>query len=307
MAFNPKILDGTLWLAEPGYIRRAAMRLAAIPTCPTARELVEARRQRLEVARQAATNAIRAGKGRVGVVPVYGPIDQRTNAMLEKLGGTSTEEIGIAIDYLVADPAVSAIVLHIDSPGGSSYGVSELSDKIYAARQSKRIYAMSDSMAASAAYWIATAASQIIVTPGGDVGSVGVYAAHVDESKALEEEGLTVTLVSAGKYKTEFASTVPLSAEARANLQSQVDATYGKFLAAIKRNRGVTMDQARNDFGQGRVVNADQAVSMGMADRSMSMDDLMAKLTGGAAPGGAAKVSAEVLRLRHERQKAASI
>ncbi len=303
MPFDPRSLDGTTWLCEPGYVRRAVQRLAAIPTCPTARELVEARHRRLEAAKQASSGALRATKGRIGVIPIYGPVEQRVTAELEKLGGTSLEEVGTALDMLVADASVSAIVLHIDSPGGSSYGTQELSDKIYAARGAKKIYAIADSLAASASYWIATAAEQLMVTPGGDVGSVGVYAVHIDESKALEEEGLQVTMISAGKYKTEFASFAPLGDDARAALQEQVDYTYTKFLAGLKRNRGLSMEEVRKNFGQGRVVNAEQAVAAKMADRVMPLDELLGRLTGGMAADNGKRATAEILRLRHEHAK----
>ncbi len=307
--FDPRSIDGTSWLCEPAHLRRYVQRLAAMPTCPTARELVEARRLRLEAARQAASTAVRAARGKIGVIPIYGPVEQRTTAELEKLGGTSLEEVGMAFDMLMADASVSTIVLHLDSPGGSSYGTMELSDKLFAARGAKRTIAMIDSMACSAAYWVATAAEQVLITPGGDTGSVGVYAMHVDESKALEEEGLTVTMVSAGKYKAEFASFQPLTDDARANLQESVNATYDKFLGALKRNRGVSLDEVRRNFGQGRVVNAEQALAAKMVDRFradqpfVTFDQLMSKLMGGTAPAGGRQASAEMLRLRHERAK----
>ena len=156
-------------------------------------------------------------------------------------------------------------------------------------------------MAASAAYWIATAAETVVCTPGGDVGSVGVYAIHVDESRALDAEGLTVSLVKAGKYKAELAPFAPLSTEGRGHLQDLLDLTYGKFTKALSRNRSVSQSVVRDDYGQGRIVPADRALAAGMIDRVMSADQLMAKLTGGSEGGRQASV--EVLRLRHQRAK----
>jgi signal peptide peptidase SppA len=299
--FDLSILNDKLFLADPAALRLCVAKLRTFATCPSAREVAEARRKGLDDARQAAGRAIRTSRGKVGVIPVHGPIDQRMSSELMKLGGTSTEEVAAALDALLADSQVEAIVLHVDSPGGHIYGVEELSDRIFAARGRKKIYAAADSMAASAGYWIASAAETLIVTPGGDVGSVGVYAAHVDQSKALEAEGLTVSLVSAGKYKVELSPYGPLAEEARGHLQEMVDTTYTKFTAALKRNRGVSLEAVRKDFGEGRLVPAAKALASKMVDRVLPFQDLMTKLTGGS--DGGQRATAEVLRLRHEQAK----
>lgn len=301
--FDLRVLDNTAWLIEPNWLRRAITRLQAIPTCPTARDLVTERNRRMEVARNAAANAVRGVKGKIGLIEIYGPIEQRMSAAMEKLGGTSVEEISASLDVLLRDKSVDAIVYRIDSPGGSSYGIEELSDKIYNARQVKRSYAIADSMMASAAWWVGSAAGHVSITPGGDVGSQGVYAVHIDESKALEDEGVKIELVTAGKYKTEYSSHKPLSDEARENLQYQVDATYNKFINAVRRNRNASLDDVRNKYGQGRTLNAEQAKQAGMVDRIASFEDLLASLSVQKQGSGSAKSSAEVMRMRHEQRK----
>jgi signal peptide peptidase SppA len=372
---NPKLIpyNNTLWLCDPSHLQRLAIRAASVPTCPTARELVERRREWEEKAaetidgcgdgfadglesaldaasvgianvltpkdltpaqrekmraewqafhnsqadgeivamsgvdfkRADAPRAIRAvGQGKkIGVIPVWGPVDQRMTAELDKAGGTPLDFVSRSFDAMMANAAVGAIVMHIDSPGGSVYGTQELADKIYNARGEKPVYAIADSMAASAAYWIATSASMLICTPGGDVGSVGVYCLHVDESKALEMEGLSVTFVSAGKHKVELASTSPLSVEAKAHLQESVDATYDKFVGAVARNRGVSVATVRDNYGQGRVIRADKALAAGMIDRILTFEELLSKLVGQQQSSDSkAKASAEVLRLRHQHR-----
>ncbi len=295
-------LDGTLWTCEPTALRMSVARVMRAP-CPTSREIVEERRRRLDEARQCAAKAVRGVKGRVGVIAIHGPVEQRMSSELMKLGGTSTEEVGMALDSLMADKTVEAVIFHIDSPGGSSYGVQELSDKIFAARQQKKTYAIADSMAASAAYWIASAAETLAVTPGGDVGSVGVYAVHVDESKAMELEGVKVTLVKAGKFKAEFAPYSPLDPVAQDHLQELVDGTYQKFLGGLKRNRGTTLEDVRRNYGEGRIVPAEDALARKMVDRVMSFEDLLGRLTGGTTSNGRAAEMVEVLRLRQEHRK----
>jgi ClpP class serine protease len=151
----------------------------------------------------------------------------------------------------------------------------------------------------------------IVATPGANVGSVGVYAMHVDESKSMEDKGMKVTLVSAGKYKTEYAPTGAMTEEALAYLQSQVDVSYDKFCQALRRNRGTTIDNVRNGYGQGRVLNVDDALTAGMIDRVMPFDQLMARLVG-KQPDGVVRdtmrqgVSADVLRLRNEHRQRVS-
>jgi len=295
-----KAFNRTLWLAEPRSLLRYAATLSRISLCPSAREVAAFNKERLEEARSVASRAVRAKKGKVGVIPVMGPVEQRMSGRLMKLGGTSTEEVGVALDALLSDDTVGSIVLDIDSPGGSSYGVEELSDKIYAARGKKPIHAIADSMAASAGYWIASAASSLSVTPGGDVGSVGVYALHVDESKALEAEGLKVTGVHAGKYKLEGASWEPLSAESLAHFQSEVDHTYSKFVKALARNRGVAQAKVKDDFGQGRLLNPEQAKAAGMVDHVQTLEQLLGTLMGGT-DSAHRRASVEVLQKRQEQ------
>jgi signal peptide peptidase SppA len=304
--FDLRLLDNTAWLCEPQWMRGAIARLSAMPTCPTARELVVERQRRLEVARNAAVAAVRGVKGKIGVIPIYGLIEQRMSLATEKLGGTSVEEISASLDVLMRDKSVDVIVLDVDSPGGTSYAIEEASDKIFAARAKKRIYSSANSMMASAAYWLGSAASHVSAMPGADIGSVGVYAVHVDESKAIEAEGLTIELVSAGKFKTEYASTGPLTADARDNLQMQVDHTYGKFIAAIKRNRNTTLDDVRKNYGHGRTFNSEQAKDAGMIDAIRTFEDLLGSLMGAGGNSGAGRATTtEMLRLRHDQRKRA--
>ena len=221
--------------------------------------------------------------GAVAVLPLWGVIAHRANLINESSGGTSVERFAQGFRAALADPAVSTIVLDVDSPGGTVNGVAELADEIHGARGSKPILAVANSQAASAAYWIASAADSVSVTPSGDVGSIGVFAAHQDRSKASEQEGVKTTLVSAGRYKTEGNPYEPLTEEARAHVQSRVDDYYEMFVQAVARNRGVSASDVRGGFGEGRTVGAREAKRLGMVDRVESLDDALARLTKGKA------------------------
>jgi signal peptide peptidase SppA len=219
--------------------------------------------------------------GAIAVLPLYGIIAQRADLMTESSGGTSTERFAARFRELVADPGVGAIVLDVDSPGGAVYGVDELSAEIYRARGQKPITAVANSLAASAAYWIASAADEIVVTPSGEVGSIGVVTAHEDQSAQLEREGVKVTLLSAGKYKTEGNAYEPLSEEARAAVQARIDDYYGMFVTAVARNRQVTAGDVRNGYGEGRVVGAQEAKKLGMVDRVETFDATLERIARG--------------------------
>jgi signal peptide peptidase SppA len=228
----------------------------------------------------AARATSRAVAGGIAVIPIFGTIVQRAGLLAQSSGAMGTEQIGQAFRQAVDDPNVGAIVLQMDSPGGGVYGVAELADTIYKARGSKPIVAVADSEAASAAYWIASAAEELVVTPSGMVGSIGVFTAHQDVSAMYEAAGMKVSLISAGKYKVEANPFEPLSDEARAAIQAEVDDYYAMFTKAVARGRGVGIDAVRAGFGQGRMVTAQKAVKLGMADRVETLDQVVARLSG---------------------------
>ncbi len=235
-------------------------------------------------------------QGAVGVLPLLGVISQRMDLMTEASGGTSTDTFAKDFNLLLSSDDISAIVIDIDSPGGSVYGVSELADRIAAARGTKPIYAVANSMAASAAYWIGSQADELIVTPGGEVGSIGVVATHIDMSAANEQAGFNYTLVSAGKYKTEGNPYEALSNEGRDELRRRVEDYYTMFVAAVARGRGVPKADVRRSFGEGRLVGAKDAVALGMADKIATLDDVIAKAVKARKPKGRA-VALEQRRL----------
>lgn len=224
--------------------------------------------------------AASASSGGVQVIPVYGTIAHRAH-MVESVsgpGGTSTEKLGRAIDAAVSNPEVGAIVLDVDSPGGAVAGTPEIVDRIYAAREQKPIVAVANATAASAAYWIASAASEFVVTPSGMVGSIGVLAAHEDRSAEHAAAGRRYTFVHAGKYKVEGNSAEPLSDEARGQIQAMVDQAYAVMTKSIARNLGVSADTVRGDFGEGRMFSASDALARGMVHRVATLDETIARM-----------------------------
>ena len=234
----------------------------------------------------------------VAVLPLFGTIFPRANLMTQMSGATSAELFGKEFAQLVKDPEVSAIVIDADSPGGTVDGIEELSNQIYDARGTKPIVAVVDHLMASAAYWIGTAADEVVISPSGEAGSIGVFAVHEDWSKALDQEGIKVSLVSAGKFKTEGNPYEPLAEEAKGAIQSRVNDYYDAFVTAIARNRGVKVSDVRNGFGEGRVVGARQAVALRMADRVGTLEETVDRLLS-RSPGPATSQAKEFVNDPH--------
>ena len=218
--------------------------------------------------------------GGIAVLPLYGIVTQRGN-MVDDVSGpgtASTQQFSNILRAALQDETVSQILIDIDSPGGSVYGVAELADEIISARAQKPVVAIANSLAASAAYWIGCSASEFYVTPGGEVGSIGVWQAHQDYSKAMDEAGVKTTLISAGKFKVEGNSYAPLDEEAQGFMQSRVDDYYAAFTKAVAKGRGVPISQVRDGMGQGRVLGADAALASSMVDGIATFEDVVKKM-----------------------------
>lgn len=217
--------------------------------------------------------SVARSEGQVGVLPVYGIIAQRISTMeqISGGGGTSTEQIAAGFRAMLDDDMIKAIILDIHSPGGTVFGVEDLGNEIYESRGKKPIIAQVNSLAASAAYWIASQADEVVVTPGGQAGSIGVYTIHEDISAFLEKEGIKETIISAGENKVLGNEFEPLSERAREVMQGRVDECYGAFVSNVARGRGVNRKTVNEQFGQGLCFGGEQLVKRGMADRVAGM------------------------------------
>lgn len=287
----------TPWAMLPEYLSllTGAMQTAAAGD-PS--DLDEMLARQAAAARKTATQP-----GGIAVLPLVGVFTQRGSFMDEIFGGGSipTQHVTDTVQQLAADRRVAAIVLDIDSPGGSVGGLQELSDALYAARAAKPVVAVANSLAASAAYWVGSAAGEFVVTPEGQAGSIGVWTAHVNAAEFYRQMGVEVTLVAAGKYKTEGHPFGPLGDEARAHLQSQVDDYYDLFVRAVKRNRGAdTYKEVREGYGEGRVLTAHAAVKANLADRVAPMSQVLAELRERLAPAARAHADADARRRRED-------
>jgi len=248
-------------------------------------------RAEIEAAMASRRDAPPANPGGVAIIPVYGIIIPRATLFSEISGGTSFEALSAQLRDAMRDPDVDTILFDVDSPGGNVAGATEFAREVLKARATKTVVAQANYLMASGAYWLASAATEIVASPSAKVGSIGVLAIHEDLSKAIEMEGVKPTLISAGKFKTEGNDTEPLTDEARVFIQAQVDEAYDRFVADVAKGRGVPATDVRNGFGEGRAVTARKALALKMIDRVATFEETLARLTSGA-PGTRAAATA---------------
>ncbi len=216
--------------------------------------------------------------GGIAVIPLRGMITPHGSLFSILFGGGSGGLQGFrqSLRQALNDSDITSIVIDVDSPGGLVDLVPETAAEIRDA--DKPIVAVSNVEAASAAYWLASQADELVVTPSGQVGSIGVFMVHDDWSGYNERIGIVPTYISAGRFKTEANPDEPLSEEARQALQAEVDHYYDMFVSDVAAGRGVSDADVRGGFGEGRMVNAAQAVADGMADRVASFEEVIADL-----------------------------
>jgi signal peptide peptidase SppA len=257
----------SLWAIRPEAMRAIAAAIAA------------GEEGKLELGAARPDKARRAGAGAVAVVPLTGVITPRGSLLQMLFGGNSGGLMGFRESFrdAVGDDSIGTIVLDVDSPGGSTDLVTETAAEIRNARGRKPIVAVANTDAGSAAAWIAAQADEVVVTPSGMIGSIGVFALHIDESEALSMEGLKPTFISAGRFKTEGNSLEPLSDEARDHIQGMVDDVHDLFVADVAAGRGVPETMVREKFGEGRMLRAEAAVAAGLADRVDTLEGTLAR------------------------------
>lgn len=217
--------------------------------------------------------------GSVAIIPVYGVIAPRANLMSEMSGGTTFEKLSGQLREVMGNSAIKTVVLDIDSPGGNVAGATEFARDVMRARTKKPIVAQIQYTGASAAYWLASAATEIIAAPSSSVGSVGVYTSHDDMSAALEQLGVKRTYISAGDGKVDGNETEPLAAEAMARLSSVVETAYARMVGDIVKGRGqgLTDEKVRGEW-KAHTYGAKEALSLGMIDGIATLDETLARI-----------------------------
>jgi len=210
------------------------------------------------------------------IIPVYGVIDQHIPDSPSGGEGCDVGELSDMIDNARADASVNRIVFDFRSPGGSVTGVPELARKIASILpEEKETVAWTDSECCSGALWLAAQCQKFYSTPSASIGSVGVWCAYMDASRAMENSGQTMQSFSAGKYKLLGAYWKPMSDEERTIVQKSVDKIYSNFKSAMQTYRSVSDESC----GNGLCFDGEESADIGFTDGTMeSLDELLEQL-----------------------------
>ena len=262
-----RIPKHSFWAISPNHMAQMLDTLRAAPKAELA-----------DLQRSAGPAQVDVLQG-VAVIRISGVLVKETNTWLRALGFISSRDIARQVDIAARDESVGAIVLWIDSPGGSTDGISELGDAVYAARARKPIVAQVDGCCASAGYWVASQTNKIYASKLDEVGSIGVRMLLYDLSKLFQAEGVEPVVIDTGKYKSAGAIGTEITDEHRAYFQDIVDKTFAEFIAVVGRGRNMQAAAVRN-LADGRVWLADDAKALGLIDGIQGLDATVGAMLG---------------------------
>lgn len=222
-------------------------------------------------------NAFISGIGKPGlaVIDIRGVIVPYAGMFDQVSGLTSLDKVSALFEIAMADPSVNEILFIIDSPGGEITGLANLSDTIYSAREKKKVAAYVNGMAASAAYWIASACSEITMAETASVGSIGVMAIYEDTTRADKEAGIDTLILRSSLAPNKNLD--PFTDEGREKVQNRIDSLEKVFIQHVARNRGVDVETVINTFGKGDVMIAKDGILNGLADKLANITSMFKK------------------------------
>ncbi|RZN67291.1 MAG: signal peptide peptidase SppA [Candidatus Methanolliviera hydrocarbonicum] len=210
---------------------------------------------------------------KVGVIYVEGTMIAGRGDGKEYVG---SEDIISQINRALDDNSIKAIVLRINSPGGTPAGAQEIVGKIKEAKEEKPIVVSMGDTAASGAYYISAPSDYIFAEPDTITGSIGVISKFVDKSKKYEKEGIDITVVKSGEFKDMGADWRALSEEEREYVEKIVEDACERFIKEISDDRGIPLDDVR-ELSDGRIYRGEEAKELGLVDKMGNMEDAIKK------------------------------
>jgi len=186
--------------------------------------------------------------------------------------GVGSEYVGDQLREAADDPMVEAIVLRVDSPGGTPAAAEEIiSDMEYAKTKKPVVVSMGD-MATSAAYYVSAHADRIYASPDTFTGAVGVIWTFSDLSNWMKQEGYNVTVVKSGDKKDMGSSSRPMTTDERSYAQQIVNDSFERFITDVTTQRMI----ARSDIEDGRVITGEDALRFNLIDKIGNLNDAIA-------------------------------
>lgn len=202
----------------------------------------------------------------VGTLAIEGPLVAGSAGFWRMFGVLGYEDIANALVEGLSNPDVQSFVLSINSGGGDVSGVQDLADLIIQVDKLKPVVTHTSGMMASAAYWLGSSARKLFATQTSESGSIGVISVHMERSRMMENKGVKVTIIRAGKYKALANPYEPLSDDAKAEIQAKADQLYTMFLGHVAERRGMSYQVADEKIGQGRTFLGQKAAEVGLVD-----------------------------------------
>lgn len=216
---------------------------------------------------------VHTGGDQVAVIHVEGVImgGRNSSNLLGDQGGTESTMKNLR--DAAANPNVKAIVLRINSPGGSAPAAQELGEEIKKVRaQGKIVVTSMGDMAASGGYWLAAVTDKIYANPATLTGSIGVYIPYSNWQELYQKIGIKQEKIKSGPHKDMLSPEKPLSPDERAIAQSMVDDLYEQFVTVVAEGRKLDKDQVRK-LADGRIYTGNQAKAAGLIDEFGSLYD----------------------------------
>ena len=208
----------------------------------------------------------------IAIIGINGPLLSTSTFFSKWLGYASYPDIRSWVMQAASDPDVKDILLMIGSPGGSVFGITDGTEAIRKVNTIKPVYAYTNKNCCSAAYWLASAASEIMASPESETGSIGVIVTHASHEKQLENEGIKITILRSSELKAIGGPYKDLTDKEIAHIQEQVDTFNNLFQEQVKTARPQVKFSAMN--GQ-TFIGAD-ALQQGLVDKVCSYDDTVA-------------------------------
>lgn len=202
----------------------------------------------------------------VGTLAIEGPLVSGSAGFWRLFGVLGYEDIANALVEGLSNPDVQSFVLSINSGGGDVSGVQDLADLITQVDKLKPVVTHTSGMMASAAYWLGSSARKLFATQTSESGSIGVLSIHMEKSRMMENNGVKVTVIRAGKYKALANPYEPLTDAAKAEIQAKADQLYTMFLSHVADRRGMSYAVADEKIGQGRTFLGQKAAEVGLVD-----------------------------------------
>lgn len=210
-------------------------------------------------------------KDSVAVIPLYGVISQGASSRSWDRGSQQTAK---RIKTLAAKKEVKAIVLDINSPGGSVGAVQEIYSAVLRAKAETRkpFIARFGEVSASGGYYVAAACDKIVAQPGTITGSIGVIFSVSNVEGLMQKVGFKSEAIKSGKFKDIGSMTRPMTADERKLLQAMIDDSYEQFVGAVSQGRKLTVEQVKA-LADGRIYTGRQARENGLVDKIGDLQD----------------------------------